>query len=87
MMFHKITHSVDYNQWLKRMNTHLNNLSIKIQSKSFKLLKQQTIKRYYKTLGTSVVNCKMSPHSHRRLSLQMSIVQNLAPATMFRAYI
>ena len=52
LMIHKITPSIDYNQWLKRLDTQ----PIKIHSK---LLSQ----RYLKTLGTSEINSLMSPPS------------------------
>ena len=52
MMTHKITPSVDYNLWLKRLDTQLNELTNQIP----KLLSQRIRKRYNKTLGTSVIN-------------------------------
>ena len=53
MMIHKIIPSVDYNYWMKRLNTQLNEPNNKNSHK----------KRYYKTLGTSVINNPMSPPS------------------------
>ena len=53
MMIHKITHSVDFNKWLKRLSTQLNK-PIKILLKSPRLLSQRIKKRNFKTLGTSV---------------------------------
>ena len=46
------------------------NLMIKIQLKSPMLVSQQIKpKRYYKTLGTSVINSPMSPHPHVDIAL------------------
>ena len=59
MMTHKITPSVDYNLWLKRLDTQLNEPTNQIP----KLLSQRIRKRYNKTLGTSVLNSPMSPPS------------------------
>ena len=41
MMIHKITPYLDYNQWLKRMDTQLNQPPNKIQLKSPKLKKNK----------------------------------------------
>ena len=49
MMTNKITHSVDYNYWLKRLVTQLNETANQNSSKVPK-------ERYYETLGTSVKN-------------------------------
>ena len=43
-------------------STKLNKLIV-IQYKSPRLLSQRLRKRYYKTLGTSVINSKMSPYT------------------------
>ena len=59
MMIHKITISVDYNQWLKRLDTQ-NNEQTNQNPKSPKLLGQRIRKRYYKTLGNSAKNSPMS---------------------------
>ena len=58
MMIHKITPAVDYNYWFM-INEVTNQNSIR----SPKLLRQPIRKRYYKTLGTSVINSLMSPRS------------------------
>ena len=54
----KITAFIDYNQWLKRLETQLdeptNQNSLKLQ----RLISQQLRKHYFKTLGTSVINYK-----------------------------
>ena len=55
MTIHKITLSVDYNLWLKRLYTQpMNNQSEFNKSSKIR-------KRYYKTLVTSVINNPMSP--------------------------
>ena len=54
MMIHKITLSVHKNWWLKRLNTQLNESTNQNSLKSSKLLR----KRYYKNLGTNVINIK-----------------------------
>ena len=48
---------------LKRFETHFNALTNKNSLKSPKLLSQRIINRYYKNLGTSVINSQMSPPS------------------------
>ena len=55
-MTHKITPSVDYNQWLKRLNTQHNKPTNQNSLTSQKLLSQRMKKRYCKTLGTDVIN-------------------------------
>ena len=51
MMIHKITPSVDYNYWLKRLNTQLNKPTNQNSEKKFpKLLSPRIRKRYCKTL-------------------------------------
>ena len=49
MMIHKITPSVDYNKWLKRLDIQLNEPTNKNPYQ--KLLSQR--KRYYTILGTT----------------------------------
>ena len=63
MIINKITLSVDYNYGLKRLNTKLNESSNQNSLKSPKLFNKQIRKRYYKTLGTSVIKSPMSPSS------------------------
>ena len=46
--------SEDYNYWLNRLDTQLNELTNK---------KQRIRKKYYKILGTIVINITMSPPS------------------------
>ena len=58
--------SVDYNYWLKSFATQLNESKF---NKFPKLLRHQIKKRYYKTLGTSVVNSQLSPPSLQMLVL------------------
>ena len=45
------------------MDTQLNETINQNSIKSLKLLSQRIIKRYYKTLGTSVINSQLSPPS------------------------
>ncbi len=54
MVIQKITPSVVYNEWLKRLDTQLNEPTKKIQWKSPKVLSLRIIKGNYKTLGTVV---------------------------------
>ena len=65
MMIHKMNPSVDYNQWLKRMNTQLNEQTNQNSLESSKLLSQRIRKRFYKTLGTSVTNSTLPTLSLR----------------------
>ncbi len=58
MMKHKIFNSVSYQKWLRRLNTELYEPTN--QNSSFKFLSQRNSKRYYKTLGNSVINNPMS---------------------------
>ena len=60
MMKRKITL---YVEWLKRLDTLLNELTNQNSNKSPKLLSQRIRKRYNKTLRTSVINIPMSPPS------------------------
>ena len=61
MMIHIFTPSVDYNQWLKRFDTQLNEPT----NKKSTIVVSPTDKksRSYKTLGTSVRNNPMPPSS------------------------
>ena len=63
MMIHKITPSVDYNYLLKRLETQLNHPTNENSVKAPKVIKQRIRKRYYKTLGTSVIDSSLSPLS------------------------
>ena len=53
MMIHKITPSIQYNQWLK-LNEPTNENSIKVA----KVVKPTNKKRNYKPLGTSVITAQ-----------------------------
>ena len=55
--------SLDDYLCLKRFETHFNALTNKNSLKSPKLLRQRIRKRYFKNLGTSVINSQMSPPS------------------------
>ena len=57
LMIHEITIYVDHNQWLKRLDTQLNESTNHYP----KLVGQRIRKRYYKILGTSVINSPMYP--------------------------
>ena len=65
MMIHKITPSVDYNYWLKRLYTLL---SLPTNSNSIKV-RQHIRKCSYKTLGTSVINSPMYPSDFTGMAL------------------
>ena len=63
MMIDKITPSIDYYQWLKRLDAQLNepiNPNTIIVSK---VLIQRIRKGYFKTLGTSEINSSMTSSS------------------------
>ena len=64
MITHKIIPSVNYNKWLKRLNTQLNELTKKNSIKVPKVgIYKKLRKRYFKTLVTRVINSPMSPPS------------------------
>ena len=63
-MIHKIIHSVDYNLWLKCLDTQHNEPPHQNSIKVPKVVKPTN----KKTLGTSVIN---SPLSHPPLGLRM----------------
>ena len=63
MMVHKITPSLDYNKWLKRLDTHFNEPTNQNLIKVKKLLGQQIRKSFHYTLGISVINSPLSPPS------------------------
>ncbi len=63
MSLHKITLSIDYNLWLKRVDTKSNKLINQNSFKFPKLLSYRIRKRYCKTLGTSVINSLLFPFS------------------------
>ena len=62
-MIYKITITVEYNCWLDRSDTQLNNQTNQNQLKSRKLLRQRVNKRYHDTFGTKIINRPMSPPS------------------------
>ena len=51
----KITPSIDYNWWLERLDTQLNKPTNQNSFKVPNFVHQRIRKRYYKTLGTSVI--------------------------------
>ena len=55
MMICKITHSVDFNKWLKRLNTQLNERTNQNSQNVTKVVKSTIKKRDFKTLGTSKI--------------------------------
>ena len=63
MIIHKIIPFVDYNSWLKRLDTQLIELSNQNSVKVSKVIELTNKKRYHQTLGTSVINSPMSPPS------------------------
>ena len=62
-IFNDNTPSVDYNQWLKHLDTHFNELTNQNSINAPKVVKPTIRKLYYKTLGTSVINSPISPIS------------------------
>ena len=54
---------VDYNQWMKRLNTLANEPTNQNSIKFLKFFSQQKRKRYYRTLGISLIISPMSPPS------------------------
>ena len=57
MIIHRITPSVDYNYWLKRLDTQLNETTNQNSIKVAKVDKPTNNKNF----GTSVINIPMSP--------------------------
>ena len=55
MVIVKITPSVVYNWWLERLDTQLNKPTNQNSLKVPNFVHQRIRKRYYKTLGTSVI--------------------------------
>ena len=64
-MIHQIIPSVNYNLWLKRLNTQLNESTN--QTEVYKVIIQRRRNWQYKTLGTSVINSPMFPMSFLKL--------------------
>ena len=62
-MIHKTTPSLDYNLWLKRSETQLNELTNKNSIKVSKVTGPTNKNRYDKILWTSLINMPMSPPS------------------------
>ena len=60
VIINKITLSVNYNWWLKRLDTKLNEPTNQNSIKVPKIVNQTNRKRYHLTLGTSVMNSPMS---------------------------
>ena len=58
MLIHKITPPIEYNYWLKRLDTKFNEQTIQNQKKVPELAEQTNKKTlfYYKAFGTSVIN-------------------------------
>ena len=54
----QITPSVNYNQWLKRLNTQLNELTNQNSMKVSKVVSQRIRIRYHETLVASVLSCQ-----------------------------
>ena len=63
MLTNKINPFKDYNQWLKRLDTQLNEPKKTNSIIVPKVVKPTNNIRYYNTLGTSVINSPMSPPS------------------------
>ena len=64
MIIHKITFSVDYNQWLIHLDTQLNEPTNQYSIKVSKVDKPTN----KKTLGTSKINSPMSPSTLIRIT-------------------
>ena len=79
MMIHKITSAVDYNQWLKRLNNQLN----KPTNQNFKKKSPKLRKRFYKTLGTSVI---ISPMSNPSLNILPFILNEIRYVSLFLSF-
>ena len=69
MKIHKVNHYVDYNCWLKRLDTQLKKPTNENSSKTPKLLDQRIRKLSYTSLGTSVMNRTIAPLSLYHLAL------------------
>ena len=52
--------SVDYNKWLKRLDTQLNEQTNKNSIEVSKVVKATNKKCYHKTLGTTVIRAQWS---------------------------
>ena len=64
MRIHKITPSVDYNKWLKRLYILLNEPTNQNSIKVAKVVESMIRKRHCKTLGTSILNSPITPSHH-----------------------
>ena len=65
-MINKITLSVDYNKWLKRLDTQLNKPTNQNLIKVYKPTNKQC---FHKTFGIRVINSSMSPPSLYRVNV------------------
>ena len=63
MMIHKILSPVDYNYWLERLETQLNESTNQNSLKVPRVVKPTNKKTLLKKLGTSVINSPLSPTS------------------------
>ena len=63
MIIHKFISSVDYNKRLKLLDNQLNEPTNQKSITVPKVVKPTNNKRYYKTLGTNVINSPMPPPS------------------------
>ncbi len=59
----EISFSVVCNEWMKRLDTKLDKPTNKNSIKDTKVLNKRIKKRYYKTLGTSLITSPMTPSS------------------------
>ena len=74
MKINKITPSVDYNLLLKRLDTQFNESTKQNSIKGLKAVDKKRIrKRYYITLGTSVINSLLSPPNLNKNTSLISI--------------
>ena len=77
-IIHKIIPFIDYNKWSQRLKTQLNEPTNHNLMKAARLLSYRIRKRYYKTLGTSVIYSLMSLHTAVG-SLKIKIIYQIKP--------
>ena len=73
---HKFTPSVDYDEWLKRLDTYLNEPSKQIVIKVHKIVKL-TKTFFYNTLGTRERNNLLSPSSLTLMHIKLIYILGL----------
>ena len=71
MMINKTTPSLDYKQWLKRLDTQLCEPNNQNLIKVPKVINSTNKKTNYNTLGTSVINSPKSTPSLAKMSVRL----------------